>query len=82
MRSAQSAPVRDTPKLCWAGQSIMVNATPDGAAAAAAGKPLGTFHSRKSLTGRTGNYGYMAPEVTRCQPYNAKVDVFSLGMCM
>lgn len=27
------------------------------------------------LTGRTGSYLYMSPEVTRCEPYNDRADV-------
>ena len=38
--------------------------------------------SRRALTGKTGSFGYMAPEVSRNQQYNAQADVFSLGMCM
>ncbi|KAL4853620.1 CMP-sialic acid transporter 1 [Chlorella vulgaris] len=34
------------------------------------------------LTGRTGSYGVMAPEVLENRPYNASADIFSLGMCM
>lgn len=31
------------------------------------------------LTRRVGTDGYMAPEVLRCQPYNEKADIFSIG---
>jgi len=34
------------------------------------------------LTGGTGSYRYMAPEVFRHEPYNNKVDVYSFGMIM
>lgn len=41
------------------------------------------------LTGRTGSYLYMSPEVTRCEPYNDRADVrpyafslYYLCMCM
>lgn len=32
------------------------------------------------LTGETGSYRYMAPEVFRHEPYNFKVDVYSFSM--
>lgn len=32
------------------------------------------------LTGETGSYRYMAPEVFRHEPYNNKVDVYSFSM--
>mmetsp|Transcript_40831 Transcript_40831/g.103449 ORF Transcript_40831/g.103449 Transcript_40831/m.103449 type:complete len:522 (+) Transcript_40831:168-1733(+) len=32
------------------------------------------------MTGETGSYRYMAPEVFRHEPYNAKVDVYSFAM--
>lgn len=32
------------------------------------------------LTGETGSYRYMAPEVFRHEPYNYKVDVYSFSM--
>lgn len=32
------------------------------------------------LTGETGSYRYMAPEVFRHEPYNLKVDVYSFAM--
>ena len=34
------------------------------------------------LTGETGSYRYMAPEVYRHEPYNVKVDVYSFSMIM
>ena len=34
------------------------------------------------LTGRTGAFCYMAPEVLRNQAYNEKVDVFSFGIML
>eukprot|EP00884_Botryococcus_braunii_P012957 jgi/Botrbrau1/21662/Bobra.43_1s0061.1 len=34
------------------------------------------------LTGMTGSYVYMAPEVTLCRPYNEKADVFSFAIIM
>ena len=32
------------------------------------------------LTGETGTYRWMAPEVMKCESYNNKVDIFSFGM--
>lgn len=32
------------------------------------------------MTGETGTYRYMAPEVLRYKPYNCKVDMWSMGM--
>ncbi|CAO2821497.1 unnamed protein product [Amaranthus hypochondriacus] len=34
------------------------------------------------MTGATGTYGYMAPEVLEGQPYNHKCDVYSYGICL
>eukprot|EP00892_Ulva_mutabilis_P001690 jgi/Ulvmu1/11521/UM078_0010.1 len=34
------------------------------------------------MTGGTGTYVYMAPEICRHKPYNAKADVYSLAMVM
>jgi serine/threonine-protein kinase TNNI3K len=34
----------------------------------------------KALTGETGTYIYMAPEVIRCEPYDEKCDVYSFGI--
>ncbi|KAJ8750549.1 hypothetical protein K2173_015708 [Erythroxylum novogranatense] len=36
----------------------------------------------KALTGETGTYVYMAPEVIRCEPYNEKCDVYSFGVIL
>ncbi|PIA27717.1 hypothetical protein AQUCO_07600110v1 [Aquilegia coerulea] len=36
----------------------------------------------KALTGETGTYIYMAPEVIRHEPYNEKCDVFSYGVIL
>ncbi|EIE26582.1 kinase-like protein [Coccomyxa subellipsoidea C-169] len=36
--------------------------------------------SKFKLTGETGSYRYMAPEVFRHEPYNFKVDVYSFSM--
>ena len=38
--------------------------------------------STYKLTGETGSYRYMAPEVFRHEPYNAKVDVYSFGIIL
>ncbi|KFM24164.1 Dual specificity protein kinase splA [Auxenochlorella protothecoides] len=40
------------------------------------------FHldERFKLTGETGSYRYMAPEVFRHEPYNSRVDVYSFSM--
>lgn len=40
------------------------------------------LRQRYRMTGGTGSYLFMAPEVFRHQPYNAKADVYSLGMTM
>ena len=34
------------------------------------------------MTGETGSYRYMAPEVFRHEPYNQKVDVYAFGMIL
>jgi serine/threonine protein kinase len=34
------------------------------------------------LTGRTGSFPYMAPEVAQCLPYNCSADVFSFGIML
>ncbi|WCJ38418.1 Protein kinase superfamily protein [Euphorbia peplus] len=34
------------------------------------------------MTGCTGSYGYMAPEVFLNEPYNRKCDVYSFGICL
>ncbi|XXG51374.1 hypothetical protein AAC387_Pa02g5163 [Persea americana] len=36
----------------------------------------------QALTGETGTYIYMAPEVIRCEPYNEKCDVYSFGIIL
>ncbi|KAM1527022.1 hypothetical protein ACFXTH_016511 [Malus domestica] len=36
----------------------------------------------KALTGETGTYVYMAPEVIQCEPYNEKCDVYSFGILL
>ncbi|KAJ7966376.1 Serine/Threonine kinase family protein [Quillaja saponaria] len=35
-----------------------------------------------ALTGETGTYVYMAPEVIQCEPYNEKCDVYSFGIIL
>ncbi|KAK7261026.1 hypothetical protein RIF29_27329 [Crotalaria pallida] len=35
-----------------------------------------------ALTGETGTYVYMAPEVIRCEPYNEKCDAYSFGVLL
>ena len=37
---------------------------------------------RAELTGETGSYRYMAPEVFRHEPYDAKADVYSFGVLL
>eukprot|EP00798_Chlamydomonas_sp_ICE-L_P018139 gene18139-24579_t len=39
-------------------------------------------HGTYKLTGETGSYRYMAPEVYRHEPYNVKVDVYSFAIIM
>ncbi|CAN6210855.1 unnamed protein product [Urochloa humidicola] len=36
----------------------------------------------EALTGETGTYVYMAPEVIRCEPYTEKCDVYSFGVIL
>ncbi|PIN01419.1 Tyrosine kinase [Handroanthus impetiginosus] len=36
----------------------------------------------KALTGETGTFVYMAPEVIRCGPYDEKCDVYSFGILL
>ncbi|XP_051190723.1 serine/threonine-protein kinase STY46-like [Lolium perenne] len=36
----------------------------------------------QALTGETGTYVYMAPEVIRCEPYTEKCDVYSFGVIL
>ncbi|KAG5178741.1 kinase-like domain-containing protein [Tribonema minus] len=38
--------------------------------------------ARYHMTGNTGTSRYMAPEVARCEPYNASVDVYSFGVLL
>lgn len=40
----------------------------------------GYLDSKFRLTGETGSYRYMAPEVFRHEPYNSSVDVYSFSM--
>jgi hypothetical protein len=42
----------------------------------------GYLDSKFRLTGETGSYRYMAPEVFRHEPYNSSVDVYSYSMIM
>ncbi|KAL6846495.1 hypothetical protein ACP4OV_023943 [Aristida adscensionis] len=37
---------------------------------------------KEALTGETGTYVYMAPEVIRCEPYTEKCDVYSFGVIL
>jgi serine/threonine protein kinase len=41
-----------------------------------------TSKAAADLTGRTGSFMYMAPEVTRSKPYSEKADVFSFGVVL
>ncbi|KAF0915251.1 hypothetical protein E2562_034614 [Oryza meyeriana var. granulata] len=36
----------------------------------------------EALTGETGTYVYMAPEIIRCEPYTEKCDVYSFGIIL
>ncbi|XP_047306647.1 serine/threonine-protein kinase STY46-like [Impatiens glandulifera] len=38
--------------------------------------------NEKALTGETGTYVYMAPEVIKCEPYDEKCDVYSFGIIL
>ena len=42
--------------------------------------PGGFANDQFTMTGTTGTYRYMAPEVFREQPYSMKIDVFSWAM--
>lgn len=44
--------------------------------------PSGKLGDKFRLTGETGSYRYMAPEVFRHEPYNSSVDVYSYSMIM
>ncbi|KAG2444351.1 hypothetical protein HXX76_001107 [Chlamydomonas incerta] len=46
------------------------------------GKPQAEFEEVFSLTGRTGSLVYLAPEAYKNEPYNDKVDVYSLAILM
>lgn len=35
-----------------------------------------------NLTGETGSFRYMAPEVAMCQPYNQRADVYGFGVLL
>jgi len=43
---------------------------------------FGYLDSKFRLTGETGSYRYMAPEVFRHEPYNSSVDIYSYSMIM
>lgn len=43
---------------------------------------FGYLDSKFRMTGETGSYRYMAPEVFRHEPYNSSVDVYSYSMIM
>ncbi|PNW88071.1 hypothetical protein CHLRE_01g012950v5 [Chlamydomonas reinhardtii] len=45
-------------------------------------KPQAEFEEVFSLTGRTGSLVYLAPEAYKNEPYNDKVDVYSLAILM
>ncbi|RDX83768.1 Serine/threonine-protein kinase STY17, partial [Mucuna pruriens] len=38
--------------------------------------------NQSEMTGETGTYGYMAPEVLNGKSYNRKCDVYSFGICL
>ncbi|XP_072977035.1 serine/threonine-protein kinase STY46-like [Typha angustifolia] len=40
------------------------------------------LEGQEALTGETGTYVYMPPEVIRCEPYNEKCDVYSFGIIL
>ena len=56
--------------------------SPMRADAVAPNAPSGGRSLSYALTGRTGAFCYMAPEVLMGQPYSESVDVFSLGVIM
>jgi serine/threonine protein kinase len=41
---------------------------------------IGYLDNKFKLTGETGSYRYMAPEVFRHEPYNDRVDIYSFSM--
>ena len=43
---------------------------------------FGYLDSKYRMTGETGSYRYMAPEVFRHEPYNSSVDVYSYSMIL
>jgi len=43
---------------------------------------LATFHKRRDMVRKCGTAGYVAPEILNNQPYNFKVDLYSVGIIM
>jgi serine/threonine protein kinase len=48
----------------------------------ATNKVPGSNPATYNLTGETGSFRYMAPEVALCQPYNQRADVYGFGLLL
>ncbi|XP_062098636.1 serine/threonine-protein kinase STY46-like [Humulus lupulus] len=46
------------------------------------GHAMFLYDQEMALSGDTGTYVYMAPEIIKCEPYNEKCDVYSFGVIM
>ncbi|CAK0883161.1 unnamed protein product, partial [Prorocentrum cordatum] len=58
------------------GRAMIVKLTDFGVSAYGGAENCSGKHK---LTRRVGTEGFMAPEILKCQPYNEKADVFSMG---
>ena len=45
-------------------------------------QPMGSLRTTYQSEQRVGVYGYMPPEVFRCEPYGAPVDIFAFGVIL